>query len=291
MKPTRATRTAPGLIFLLVGNSLAFPHLYRASFSQRPTTAFALSSTTPSTEIAEPTSNTSFWRARQDCWRPDVRDVEKISWGMPAKKKGTGSRGIPHRLNEEERRAFDQARRQGFLQVKGSSWRSQRRDAPLLNTYRSLMDALGRPAIILHKLNPSSGSTDSVDVLVVDISPLRFPNEFESIAREVKAVVANGMQIEGVVELEQLDLNEEDDETTDNLQSDSDDTLMMYETRPIYQIPPYCVKFNVSRQQGKEVGKLLAAVFGTVEEKAAASMKPKGVKPGKGRRSGGYGIG
>ena len=42
---------------------------------------------------------------------------------------------------------------------------------------------------------------------------------------------------------------------------------------------------------GKEVGKLLAAVFGTVEEKAAASMKPKGVKPGKGRRSGGYGIG
>ena len=59
---------------------------------------------------------TTFWQARQDCWRPDVRDVEKISWGMPAKKKRTGSRGVPHRLNEDERRSFDQARRQGFLQ-------------------------------------------------------------------------------------------------------------------------------------------------------------------------------
>ena len=99
-------------------------------------------------------SNAPFWHSRQDCWRPDVRDVENISWGLPAKKKGTGSRGIPHRLNQEERLVFDQARRQGFLQVTGSAWRSQRRDAPLLNSYRSLMDARGRPMIVLHKMSP-----------------------------------------------------------------------------------------------------------------------------------------
>ena len=68
------------------------------------------------TPAAIENEQTTFWQARQDCWRPDVRDVEKISWGMPAKKKRTGSRGVPHRLNEDERRSFDQARKQGFLQ-------------------------------------------------------------------------------------------------------------------------------------------------------------------------------
>ncbi|KAL3790677.1 hypothetical protein HJC23_009777 [Cyclotella cryptica] len=300
----RSRRTAPGLVFLLLRNSLAFFPCQRRQHIvvprqrtnlriQHPTpNTFALLSTQPRIDDSESNPEAQlelFWRARQDCWRPDVRDVEKISWGMPAKKKGTGSRGIPHRLNEDERRAFDQARRQGFLQVKGSSWRSQRRDAPLLNTYRSLMDALGRPAIVLHKLNPSSiDAVDGEDVLVVDISPLRYPDEFGRVAQKVKDVVLQEMQVEGQVALEESQPEDEEDEM-DNLQTISDDT--MYETRPIYQLPPYSINFKVTRQQGKEVGKLLAAVFETMEEKAAPSKKPKGIKPGKSRRSGGYGIG
>ena len=39
--------------------------------------------------------------AATDCWRPTLDDVDRISWGKPAKRKGTGSRGIPHRLNDE----------------------------------------------------------------------------------------------------------------------------------------------------------------------------------------------
>lgn len=35
-----------------------------------------------------------------ECWRPTPDDVDRISWGKPAKKKMTGSRGVPHRLNE-----------------------------------------------------------------------------------------------------------------------------------------------------------------------------------------------
>ncbi|KAL3794713.1 hypothetical protein ACHAWO_012360 [Cyclotella atomus] len=273
-----------GLILLLLGNSRAFlPHRQQRHIQH----SFQLLSTESATDGADSTA-AMFWRARQDCWRPDIRDVEKISWGMPAKKKGTGSRGTPHRLNEEERRAFDQARRQGFLQVKGSSWRSQRRDAPLLNSYRSLMDARGRPAIVLHKLNPTSGITDGEDMLVVDLSTLRYPDEFGDIAQKVKERVYSELQIRADENVEKISA-EEEDETLDELRDNFDRT--MYETRPIYQLPSYSICFKATRQEGKEIGKLLAFVFDTVEEKATKLEKPKGVKPGKSRRHGGYGIG
>eukprot|EP00977_Amphora_coffeiformis_P012842 scaffold3255_cov158-Amphora_coffeaeformis.AAC.1 len=119
-----------------------------------------------------------FWEAPMETvWRPTVDDVERISWGKPAKQKGTGSRGVPHRLNEEERALFDRARQHGFLQVAGSAWRSQRREAPLLNTYRSLCDARGQASIVLHKGNTG------VDDLVIDLSPLRTPDTFNAIAQ------------------------------------------------------------------------------------------------------------
>jgi len=231
-------------------------------------------------------SDTTFWRSNQDCWRPDVRDVERISFGQPAKKKGTGSRGIPHRLNEDERRSFDQARRQGFLQVTGSAWRSQRRDAPLLNTYRSLSDARGKPAIVLHKLSPTS-SGEHEDKLVVDLSPLRFPDEFDAVGEEVKAMIQAEYNLESCVD----DVEEgggADDEGLDIVEASDED---QYETRPIYQLPPFQLEWNVSRQEGKIIGKYLAGIFETIEKSASKSKKQRGVKPGKGRRSGGYGIG
>ena len=73
--------------------------------------------------VTETTSEGIIWNTRTKCWRPTVQDVENISWGKPAKKKGTGSRGVPHRLNhDEERKLFDQARKKGFLEVAGSGW-------------------------------------------------------------------------------------------------------------------------------------------------------------------------
>ena len=124
-------------------------------FSTRSTSAFLLSTNhrplrstssaifAKKSVITETTTDGEIvWKSRTKCWRPTVQDVENISWGKPAKKKGTGSRGVPHRLNhDEERKLFDQARKKGFLEVTGSGWRSQRRDAPLLNSYRSLCDA------------------------------------------------------------------------------------------------------------------------------------------------------
>ena len=66
--------------------------------------------------------------AAADCWRPTMDDVDRISWGRNAKKKGTGSRGVPHRLNDDERSLYDIARRKGFVEIGGSGWRRQRSD-------------------------------------------------------------------------------------------------------------------------------------------------------------------
>lgn len=251
--------------------------------------SLASSSSVSTTQQQDTTISSSFWNARQDCWSPDVRDVEKISFGMPAKKKRTGSRDVPHRLNEDERRSFDQARRKGFLEVTGSAWRKERSDAPLLNTYRSLSDARGKPMIVLHKLSPSA-TGEHVDRLVVDLSPLRLPNEFEKVEMELNKRILSEFDVESstntVVE------EEVDTETTIEIDgSDESDEDDGYENRPIYQLSAYEVSWEVSRSVGKAAGKYLGTMFETVEEKATKTNKPKGVKPGKGRRSGGYGIG
>lgn len=254
------------------------------------TANISLAAAASTTQQQDNTISSSFWNARQDCWRPDVRDVEKISFGMPAKKKRTGSRGIPHRLNEDERRSFDQARRKGFLEVAGSAWRKERSDAPLLNTYRSLSDARGKPMIVLHKLSPSS-SGEHVDRLVVDLSPLRLPDEFEKVEMELNERILSEFDVESSTN---TDYKEEEDTKTTILEIDDSDESEEddgYETRPIYQLSAYEVSWKVSRSVGKVAGKYLGTLFETVEEKATKTKKPKGVKPGKGRRHGGYGIG
>ena len=225
----------------------------------------------------ETASNTKrcgdFWEAKMDGFRPTVNDVERISWGKPAKRKGTGSRGMPHRLNTDERLLFDQARRKGFLEVAGSGWRSQRRDAPLLNTYRSLCDARGQASIILHK------DKTGVDEIVIDLSPLRCHAAFHDVA--VKCVEH---QPDGEIVLGNSNEN--------NLLTIWEDVeSKSWSERPIYQLPPYCVAWRLPRGEAKAVGKKMARLFDTVEKTAVRSKKPIGVKHGKGRRHGGYGIG
>mmetsp|Transcript_34367 Transcript_34367/g.82807 ORF Transcript_34367/g.82807 Transcript_34367/m.82807 type:complete len:424 (-) Transcript_34367:51-1322(-) len=310
-----------------------------------------------------------FWEAIMDpkfVWRPTINDVERISWGKPAKKKGTGSRGVPHRLNQDERRSFEHARKKGFLEMGGSGWRSERRDAPLHNTYRSLCDARGQPAIVLHKQD------DGIDMLVVDISPLRTPHLFESIAQYCLNEVqqehpGNGKVIfqgsdssddsnddsvdttendrvlvasdkddgdssrSSVTESSLNDTNKDGDSTSnkeedlsltlsivenidktaaattttnqieypdeddDDEKYDDDDvfTSDCWYTRPIYQLPPYRIVWELQRNDAKALGKRMAGLFDTKENNktGASSKKPIGVKPGKNRRHGGYGIG
>jgi hypothetical protein len=258
-------------------------------------TALKLSSTIPSNENSGnsenvPSEKTIIWNTRDKCWRPTVQDVERISWGKPAKKKGTGSRGVPHRLNhEEERKLFDQARRKGFLEVNGSGWRTQRRDAPLINTYRSLCDARGQVCIVLHK-----GNTGLDDELIIDLSPLRLPETFETLGKDiinfVNVPAESNFEREGI---ENLGDNQDghDVQTASNDEEEVDNNLLAWEERPIYQLNPFCISWKIERSEGKSLGKKLATVFKTAEPMASASKKPNHVKPGKNRRSGGYGIG
>lgn len=222
------------------------------------------------------------WISRKNCWRPTVSDVERISWGKPAKKKGTGSRGVPHRLNhEEERYLFDQARRKGFLEVPGSGWRSERRDAPLVNSYRSLCDARGQVCIILHKLNTG------MDDIVLDLSPLRLPSTYSHLEKEILEFIdlpsTYAPSGEDPVDLVVNDLMDEEVEI-----DPSDDP---WNCRPIYQLPTYSISWRLDRAQAKDICKKLAVEFKTSEESVSNSKKPNHVKPGKNRRHGGYGIG
>jgi hypothetical protein len=230
----------------------------------------------------------TFWKARTDCWRPTVNDVERISFGKPAKQKGTGSRGVPHRLNEEERFLFDQARSKGFLEVAGSGWRSQRREAPLLNSYRSICDAKACASIVLHKGNTG------IDELVVDVSPLRYPDTFHDIAQECLEHQPGGeviFQKEGEYEEDQDEFDEAEAGIISSDDTDTDGEPSVWETRPIYQLPPYCIAWEIPRADAKALGKKMAELFDSAEGKRASSKKPIGVKAGKGRRHGGYGIG
>ena len=229
-------------------------------------------------------------RTFKGMWRPDKQDVERISWGKPAKKKGTGSRGVPHRLNQEERQLFDQARTKGFLEVLGSAWRAQRSDAPLMNTYRSWCDACAQVSIVVHK-----SSTGVDDAVVVDISPLRLET---AAAFQAAADACLEAQLGGFMRNQGGITSEENDNDTEESENESPQEAMLletdaWETRPIYQLPPYCIVWDsLQRAEAKQLAKTMATLCQTAHKKREkASKKPVGVKHGKGRRHGGYGIG
>lgn len=212
------------------------------------------------------------WEARRSgCFRPTVDDVERISWGQPARRKGTGSRGVPHRLDANERLLWDIARERGFLQVEGSGWRSQRREAPLLNSYRSLCDARGQAMLVVHKGNTG------MDELVVDLSPLRTPELLDVTSSQCLQWLGGGkIHNDGLHQLE------------DNGEIANSG---VWENEPIFRLPPFCISWELTRPEAKTRAKELAGIFLTAEGKRARSKKSFGLKPGKNRRHGGYGIG
>lgn len=99
--------------------------------------------------------------------RPRLADIERLSRGLSATRRGTGSRNVPHRLNASERTGLDVALRRGFATVRGDG---ERRHAfasgsPLLNVLRQRCDALSTPLVWVER--------SRVDHVVVDVAPLR----------------------------------------------------------------------------------------------------------------------
>ena len=79
--------------------------------------------------------------------RPTLADVENLSRGLGTSRRGIGSRRVPHRLNEEERKSYELAKRKGFAVVKDGGWRKERKGSPLLNILRQRADALAQPLV------------------------------------------------------------------------------------------------------------------------------------------------
>jgi len=233
--------------------------------------------------------------AATECWRPTTDDVDRISWGKPAKKKMTGSRGVPHRLNEEERILYDMARRKGFVEIGGSGWRKQRRGAPLVNSYRNWCDARAVPVVYLYKGN------QGIDEVQLDLSPLRIPDEFHALAIKC-ADAASGAVVEAF-EDEGVAIAEGEDGTQQELlggggtasaaaPQDSQlpaDIKEAYITEPIHRVPMYSVCWSLERPEAKDLCKRLAEAFQCMETgaKAGGASLKRGmpnVKAGKSRQ-------
>lgn len=106
-------------------------------------------------------------RPAPQIWRPSLDDVQRISQGDAARHRGTGSRAVPHRLNADERKAYDLAKKGGVLTLAGSGYRRERKGAPLANIWRQWCDARGVPCVLLAK------GAAGVDSVLVDLSVLR----------------------------------------------------------------------------------------------------------------------
>ena len=112
--------------------------------------------------------------AKKSSVRPTIDDIEKISRGQAAKKRGTGSRAVPHRLNEKERIEFDLAKKRRYVSLRGTGWRAERGDSPLANIYRNYCDAMNQPCISVRRgIFIDDEEKTLGDEVIIDFSPLR----------------------------------------------------------------------------------------------------------------------
>jgi len=120
---------------------------------------------------------------RSKAFRPNLDDVENLSYGKGAKKnRGTGSRHICHRLNTQERKLYELAKRSGFLTVRGTGYRKERKGSPVCNTYRQRCDALDEICIIIEKRMEH-------DTVVIDFSTLRVMDDTEYASTVVEHIL------------------------------------------------------------------------------------------------------
>ena len=133
--------------------------------------------------------------------RPSLDDVERISKGQAAKKRGTGSRGVPHRLNEAERKEWDLAKKRRFLLLRGSGWRKERGDSPLANIYRQFCDSQD---ILCVTVSRGIGNPP-IDEVIIDFSPLRI-KDVEVIAKDCAAEAVILPSFQSIIDNSNVDL-------------------------------------------------------------------------------------
>ena len=223
-------------------------------------------------------------------------DVERLSRGQPSKKKGYGSRNVPHRLNEPERQEMDRASRKGYVTLAGTGYRRGRKGSPLANTHRQWCDARNVPQIVLCK---ASGGRP-LDNVIVDLSPLRINGLFDEpldaddflIKWKTEILLAAdkaGMELrEDYVEDNTETLDHLDDEQVEEPRKEYTVALNSeaWATQPIWRLPVVSMGvFEGERSKAKAMARELAVLWGIPEEHTeggdgAKSRRNAGAKSG-----------
>merc|ERR1719148_313248 len=169
---------------------------------------------------------------RSKVWRPNLDDVERLSYGKGAKsKRGTGNRNICHRPNMNERKLYELAKRSGFLSVRGTGYRKERKGSPVCNTYRQRCDALHEICIIIEKRM-------EYDTVLIDFSTLRVMDDTEYVA----------LLAENVLKAKYPELTYE----YSNIHSKPIDWDAV-QTKPIWGIDERLIKVDCSRDEARSL--------------------------------------
>lgn len=211
-------------------------------------------------------------------------DVVRLSRGQPAKKKGYGSRGVCHRLNDEETQAFERAGRSGYVTLQGTGYRRGRKGSPLGNIHRQWCDARAKPQIILCK---ASGGRP-LDNVIIDLSPLRIHANsddnavVDSFLSEWKTQILDAAKISGMT----LKTEYEEDNTKtiiENDETDIDDSFSLnadcaaWSSYPIWRLQSISMGiFEGERADAKTMAKKLAVLWETMD--ISAGMQRGGAK-------------
>lgn len=194
--------------------------------------------------------------------RPRPEDVERLSRGQAAKVRGTGSRAVPHRLNVEERQAYETAVQKGFLTLNSNlGYRRERKGSPLYNTWRMWCDAYGQPAVMLVKKSHSHGK----DAVWVDASTTR--GEYEGLApsfADFVKLLDQCLQMNGKIELvEAPGLDEAECAVEKGL-------------TPTWCIPEMWIKYEFQdRTEAKGAGSNIIDIIGKSHTKPKAQQRPR----------------
>jgi len=236
-------------------------------------------------------------------------DVDRLSRGQPSKKKGYGSRNVPHRLNDKERSEIDRAAKKGFVTLAGAGNRRTRKGSPLANIHRQWCDARDKPHILLFK----AVGGRSVDQLIVDLAPLRLnglfddPGQVDEFLSKWKtdiltAASNSGMGLscesddddddavnddaEDVADEEPMTYDDDDaeDDAEYMVTLDSNISLEAWATSPIWKLPMVSIgTFEGERSKAKAMAKELAILWAIPEETkgdGAKSRKAAGAPSG-----------
>lgn len=207
-----------------------------------------------------------------DSQRPSLDDVDRLSRGQAAKRRGTGSRAVPHRLNAEERESYQRAIQCGFLTL-GSNLgsRRERKGSPLFNIWRMWNDAQSLPAIFFIR----RGTRLPSDQVWADLSTLLRPTASLSL---------NSPDI--------TDLVKRVDDVTSvsgSLHADSSEEYLVELDHselfvPTWQIPELWLKYCFEdRSEAKQAAQCVSTLFGTAS-KTKLKVKSKQRQGGKARR-------